>query len=187
MSKKNNRNGIIKKLIKEIISLFKKDEIADGAFIELNNAKGNIDDVFFIREELIRLGNFTIYGLRDAFGHLSKMSVTCVGSHWTTIFDDDTTAYRWLKEFIGMSDTNVNYNEYEYNIYRWLRFLETNVPCINFGKYYDLMMDALNEYNNILEEFLNKPTEEEEKKTLDDMKREQEMRDELKNIQENGK
>jgi hypothetical protein len=33
----------------------------------------------------------------------------------------------------------------------------------------------------------NKPTEEEEKKTLDDMKREHEMIDELKNIDKNGK
>ena len=33
----------------------------------------------------------------------------------------------------------------------------------------------------------NQPTEEEEKKTLDDMKRENEMKDELKNIEENDK
>ena len=33
----------------------------------------------------------------------------------------------------------------------------------------------------------NKPTEEEEKETLDEMKREYEMRDEIKNIEKNGK
>ena len=42
------------------------------------------------REELLRLGNFKIEGMRDVFGHQTLMRIRTTSGNWITKIDEST-------------------------------------------------------------------------------------------------
>lgn len=139
------------------------------------------------REELLRLGNFAIYGVRDAFGHQTMMEICAVSRNWISRFDESTFMFGLIKSIVGMSPEKTETKQ-------WMTYLQSLINVQYQFSTSGCPVEVLVEIGKLLLSYQEKiakeskqPTEEEEKKTLDDMKREHEMRDELKNIQENGK
>ena len=139
------------------------------------------------REELLRLGNFAIYGVKDAFGHQTMMEICAVSRNWISRFDESTFMFGLVKIIIGMAANKTETKQ-------WMAYLQSLINVqyqfATSGCPVEVLVEIgklLLSYQEKVSNETNQPTEEEEKKTLDDMKREQEMRDELKNIEENGK
>ena len=139
------------------------------------------------REDLLRLGNFAIYGVKDAFGHQTMMEICAVSRNWISRFDESTFMFGLVKIIIGMAANKTETKQ-------WMAYLQSLINVqyqfATSGCPVEVLVEIgklLLSYQEKVSNETNQPTEEEEKKTLDDMKREQEMRDELKNIEENGK
>ena len=135
------------------------------------------------REELLRLGNFKFEGIMDVFGHMSIMEIHSVSGNWRTKIDDGTFMFGLVKSIFGMNpdkeDTKqwMNYLHSLVNVE--YRFATSGCPVdvlVQLGK-------MLIEYEEKIARESKKPTKKEEKETLSEMKREQEMKDELKNIE----
>ena len=139
------------------------------------------------RQELLRLGNFTIFGVRDVFGHQTMMEICSASKNWITRFDESTFMFGLIKSIVGMSPEKIETKQ-------WMAYLKSLINVqyqfATSGCPVEVLVEIgklLLSYQEKVSNETNQPTEEEEKKTLDDMKRENEMKDELKNIEENGK
>ena len=139
------------------------------------------------REELLRLGNFAIYGVRDAFGHQTMMEICAVSRNWISRFDESTFMFGLIKSIVGMSPEKIETKQ-------WMAYLQSLINVqyqfATSGCPVEVLVEIgklLLSYQEKVSNETNQPTEEEEKKTLDDMKRENEMKDEFKNIEENDK
>ena len=139
------------------------------------------------RQELLRLGNFTIFGVRDVFGHQTMMEICAVSRNWISRFDESTFMFGLIKSIVGMSPEKIETKQ-------WMTYLQSLINVQYQFSTSGCPVEILVEIGKLLLSYqekvaseANKPTEEEEKKTLDDMKREYEMKEELKNIDKNGK
>jgi hypothetical protein len=137
-------------------------------------------------EELIRLGNFTIYGIRDAYGHQTMMDIRSASKNWLMRFDESTFMFGLIKSVVGM---NPNKTETK----QWYSYLQALVNVeYQFGTG-GVAVEILVEIGKMLISYAGKqakeaksPTKKQEKETLADMKREYEMKEELKKAEENG-
>ena len=139
------------------------------------------------REELLRLGNFAIYGVKDAFGHQKMMEICAVSRNWISRFDESTFMFGLIKSIVGMSPEKIETKQ-------WMTYLQSLINVQYQFSTSGCPVEVLVEIGKLLLSYqekisseANKPTEEEEKETLDEMKREYEMRDEIKNIKKNEK
>ena len=139
------------------------------------------------REELLRLGNFKIEGIRDVFGHQTLMQIRTTSGNWITKIDESTFMFGLVKSIIGMAANKTETKQ-------WMAYLQSLINVqyqfATSGCPVEVLVEIgklLLSYQEKVSNETNQPTEEEEKKTLDDMKRENEMKDELKNIEENDK
>lgn len=133
------------------------------------------------REELLRLGNFKIEGIRDVFGHQTLMQIRTTSGNWITKIDESTFMFGLIKSIVGMSPEKIETKQ-------WMTYLQSLINVQYQFSTSGCPVEILVEIGKLLLSYqekvaseANKPTEEEEKKTLDDMKREHEMIDELKN------
>ena len=133
------------------------------------------------REELLRLGNFKIEGIRDVFGHQTLMQIRTTSGNWITKIDESTFMFGLVKSIIGMAANKTETKQ-------WMTYLQSLINVQYQFSTSGCPVEILVEIGKLLLSYqekvaseANKPTEEEEKKTLDDMKREHEMIDELKN------
>lgn len=133
------------------------------------------------REELLRLGNFKIEGIRDVFGHQTLMQIRTTSGNWISRFDESTFMFGLIKSIVGMSPEKIETKQ-------WMTYLQSLINVQYQFSTSGCPVEILVEIGKLLLSYqekvaseANKPTEEEEKKTLDDMKREHEMIDELKN------
>ena len=55
------------------------------------------------RQELLRLGNFTIFGVRDVFGHQTMMEICSASKNWMMRFDESTFMFGLVKSIICMT------------------------------------------------------------------------------------
>ena len=132
------------------------------------------------REELLKLGNFTIYGVRDVLGHQTMMEVCAVSKNWMIRFDESTFMFGLIKSIICMPLESIE-------TARWLKYLESLIVVeYQFGTSgcpVEVLVElgkSLIGYQEKESKEANQPTEEEEKKTIDDMKRGYEMKEEMK-------
>ena len=139
------------------------------------------------RQELLRLGNFTIFGVRDVLGHQTMMEICSASKNWITRFDESTFMFGLIKSIVGMSPEKIETKQ-------WMTYLQSLINVQYQFSTSGCPVEVLVEIGKLLLSYqekisseANKPTEEEEKETLDEMKREYEMRDEIKNIEKNGK
>ena len=139
------------------------------------------------REELLRLGNFKIEGIRDVFGHQTLMQIRTTSGNWITKIDESTFMFGLVKSIIGMAANKTETKQ-------WMTYLQSLINVQYQFSTSGCPVEVLVEIGKLLLSYqekisseANKPTEEEEKETLDEMKREYEMRDEIKNIEKNGK
>ena len=136
------------------------------------------------REELLRLGNFKIEGIRDVFGHQTLMQIRTTSGNWITKIDESTFMFGLVKSIIGMAANKTETKQ-------WMDYLQSLINVqyqfATSGCPVEVLVEIgklLLSYQEKVSNETNQPTEEEEKKTIDDMKREKEMKDELKNIEE---
>ena len=138
------------------------------------------------REELLRLGNFKIEGLRDVSGHQTFMQIRTTSGNWITKIDESTFMFGLVKSIIGMAANKTETKQ-------WMAYLQSLINVQYQFATSGCPVEVLVEIGKLLLSYqekvaseANKPTEEEEKETLDEMKREYDMSDELKNIDKNG-
>jgi hypothetical protein len=138
------------------------------------------------REELLKLGNFTVYGIKDAFGHQTMMEICAVSKNWMMRFDESTFMFGLVKSVVCMSPEKVETQQ-------WMMYLQTLINVeYQFGTS-GVEVDILVELGKMLiacaekqAKEAKKPTRKQEKETLADMKREYEMKEEYNNADKNG-
>lgn len=138
------------------------------------------------RMEVLRLGSFIADGILDKDGHTTFIEIRTASGNWKMRFDESTWMFGIMKTVFGMNpdkkDTKqwMNYLHAVTNIL--YEFGTCGIPIEILPKLDKLIMDYIDEISKNAKQ----PTDSEEKETLDDMKREYDMRDELKNIDKNG-
>lgn len=139
------------------------------------------------RQELLRLGNFTIFGVRDTFGHQTMMEICAVSRNWISRFDESTFMFGLIKSIVGMSPEKIETKQ-------WMAYLKSLINVEYQFAISGCPVEILYELGKMLISYSEKqskesknPTKKQEKETIADMKREYEMKEELKNIDKNGK
>ena len=139
------------------------------------------------RQELLRLGNFTIFGVRDVFGHQTMMEICSASKNWITRFDESTFMFGIIKSVIGMKEDSTETKQ-------WMAYLKSLINVEYQFAISGCPVEILYELGKMLISYSEKqskesknPTKKQEKETIADMKREYEMKEELKNIDKNGK
>jgi hypothetical protein len=139
------------------------------------------------REELLRLGNFKIEGIRDVFGHQTLMQIRTTSGNWITKIDESTFMFGLVKSIIGMAANKTETKQ-------WMAYLQSLINVQYQFATSGCPVEILYELGKMLISYSEKqskesknPTKKQEKETIADMKREYEMKEELKNIDKNGK
>ena len=132
------------------------------------------------RNELNRYGNFIVDAILDKNGHTTHIEVRTSSGNFKFRVDEGTFMFSILKEASTKSDKNPMVKKYHDYIHATIamiyRFGVSGIP-----------VDFLEELDNLLVKYAerkskeNSHDEKEEKAIIVDMKRDQEMKDELKN------
>lgn len=138
------------------------------------------------RTEIMRLGNFTVYGVKDIFGHQTMMEICAVSKNWMMRIDEGTFMFGIIKSVMGMAEGTDETKS-------WYAYLQSLIHVeYQFGTC-GVPVDILMEIGKMLMDYAEKQAQEvkklrkkDEKETLSDLRREVEMKEELQNIDKNG-
>jgi hypothetical protein len=138
-------------------------------------------------KELLRLGNFIVYGITDKTGRTVFMEIRAAGGSWMMRVDDGTWTFELMKKILSMSVKDTNRELWKNHIHGVMNILYQFGTCgIPVGMLTGIL-GLIDRYVYTTMEESVQPTDKEEKETLKDMKREVEVNEELKNIENNGK
>ena len=139
------------------------------------------------RQEMMRYGNFIADRIFNKDGHTTFIEIRTSSGNWKMRFDESTWLFGLMKEIVGMNPNKEETPRYKNYIHSVTNILYQFGTCGIPVEMLTNLDKMLNEYIEQTAKNTPSPTEEEEKETLDEMKREYEMRDEIKNIEKNEK
>jgi len=139
------------------------------------------------RKELMRYVNFIVDGICEKNGHMSFIEIRSSSNNWRMRVDESTFMFGLLKDTSKRDPEKQEIkmrNEYIHSLIAILYRFGTSVMPVDF----------LVEFNKLMIEYQKNHggdaptiTDEEEQKILSDMKREYEIKEELKKYEKDGK
>ena len=134
------------------------------------------------REELLRLGNFKIEGIRDVFGHQTLMQIRTTSGNWITKIDESTWMFGIIKTIVGMSKE-------ESDRELWSNYVQSVLNVVYQFCICGIPINTLSDILNVLEVYSERaaklaksPTAKEEREIIKKMRKEQKMKDNIREV-----